>query len=289
MRGHEQESIYVIPIPRGDIVTEWSTLLRDQLRANALAYSRVHGTPCYESKGRRPTIVFEEAGQGLVHGNFHPAAFHAIKANPAWKVRLAKPHPRANTLPAEKSELARELDSSNSSDALLMNCFCFPGSVERILADLGISPPDCHPEFGFKARVPLTDGREDATEIDMKIGRTLFEAKLTERDFTCCSMVHLARYRDSESHFDVSRLPSDGPRVRGYQLIRNVLAAAHHDAKLIVLLDQRRPDLLQEWWEVHAAIKSGDLRSRCGFRTWQQVAAASPPDLAEFLNLKYGL
>ena len=54
-------------------------------------------------------------------------------------------------------------------------------------------------------------------------------------------------------------------------------------------LDQRRPDLLLEWWKVHAAIRNANLRMRCGFRTWQQVAAVSPGPLALFLGAKYGL
>ena len=39
------------------------------------------------------------------------------------------------------------------------------------------------PEFGFKPRVPLTSGFVERTEIDMKLGSVLFEAKLTEADF----------------------------------------------------------------------------------------------------------
>ena len=39
------------------------------------------------------------------------------------------------------------------------------------------------PEFGFKPRIPLTSGSIERTEIDMKLGSVLFEAKLTEADF----------------------------------------------------------------------------------------------------------
>jgi hypothetical protein len=145
------------------------------------------------------------------------------------------------------------------------------------------------PEFGIKARLPLVDSSDDATEIDMRIGSHLFEAKLTERDFTSASRTHTARYRDLELCFDISALPVKGDDFAGYQLIRNVLAAAHHNASLTILLDQRRPDLLQEWWSVHSAIQNVDLRIRCGVRTWQEIAAASPPPLAQFLSAKYGL
>jgi hypothetical protein len=137
--------------------------------------------------------------------------------------------------------------------------------------------------------LPLTDGSEDATEIDMRVGSILFEAKLTEKDFTSRSAARVQRYRDLPTHFEVSALPADGAELGGYQLIRNVLAAAHHNATLIVLVDQRRPDLLQEWWGIHMAIRDVGLRLRCGFRTWQEVASASAPPLREFLAMKYGL
>jgi len=53
---------------------------------------------------------------------------------------------------------------------------------------MSIAVPECAeptdmPEFGYKARVPLLGGRTDRTEVDMKLGRLLVEAKLTESDF----------------------------------------------------------------------------------------------------------
>lgn len=270
---------------------DWAGALRTALRDSAHDWASAQGLAYYTSRGQQPTVLFERARDDQSHGNFHPDAWRAIMAEPGWFARLEKPHSQAQALPPEKAATARELDSSNSSDALLMNCFCFPGAVERISAALGLPVEGrAHPpEFGFKARLPLTDGSEDATEIDMRIGPTLFEAKLTEKDFTSRPSAHVLRYRDLPVHFEVPALPSDGTEIGGYQLIRNVLAAAHHNANLIVLLDQRRPDLLEEWWRVHSAIKSTSLRLRCSFRTWQQVAMASPAPLLEFLSSKYGL
>jgi len=268
----------------------WAIALRGAIRDSAYAWASAQGVMYYTSRGQPPTILFERAADGQSHGNFHADAWRAIMAEPAWLARLDKPHSQARALPPEKATTARELDSSNSSDALLMNCFCFPGALERIYPSLGPSPEGtAHPEFGFKAKLPLTDGTEDATEIDMRIGSTLFEAKLTEKDFTSRPTAHVLRYVGLPAYFEVSALPSDGTETGGYQLIRNVLAAAHHNASLLVLIDQRRPDLLQEWWRVHSAIKDVSLRLRCGFRTWQQVAAAGPAPLQEFLSLKYGL
>jgi len=77
-----------------------------------------------------------------------------------------------------------ELDSVNSSDALLMNIFCHPG----VVADGALSPAVARllgveeasqPCFGINPRVPLRSGRLDRTEIDMHLGDLFVEAKLT--------------------------------------------------------------------------------------------------------------
>lgn len=266
----------------------WSGKLRNALRESHIAWAAGQGIPNYLSLGSSPTVLFEMAADGWSHGNFHPESWRAIAATPEWSARVGKPHSQPGALPVEKRQGVRELDSSNSSDALLMNCFCFPDGAARILKGLDLTDEGALPEFGVKAKLPLVDGREDATEVDMRIGSVLFEAKLTERDFTTCSRPHVERYTDLETHFDLDRLPTRAGEIMGYQLIRNVLAAAHHNASFVVLLDQRRPDLLLEWWHVHSAIRSGALRARCEFRTWQQVAAACPTKLAGFLVQKYG-
>lgn len=201
--------------------------------------------------------------------------------------RLDKAHSQKKALPQAKRETARELDSCNSSDALLMNCFCFPGAKTSLLggATENVSPP----VFGFSARLKLSNGTADTTEIDMLCGGVIVEAKLTEVSFTTKPEAHIRRYADFDAHFDVNALPREGELIGGYQLIRNVLAAAQHNVKLVVLLDSRRPDLLQEWWRVHSSIRELPLRMRCGFRTWQEVAAESSQDLRNFLQEKYGL
>ena len=273
-------------------MTNWAGKLKDELRERAMHWAAAQGVLHYSSLGDLPTVLFPIAQDRNSHGNFHPDSWRAIRASDVLARRLEKPHAQAATaLPVERAG-ARELDSSNSSDALLMNCFCFPGAAPRIMKGLGLWKSigsTALPEFGFKAKLPKTQNRQDATELDMRIGPHIFEAKLTESDFTT-TQVELAReYVDFAAVFDDSALPLTGSNFQGYQLIRNVLAAFHLKASMIVLLDQRRPDLLQEWWAVHAAIKSTELRLRCGFRTWQQVAAASPAPLAAFLSAKYGI
>lgn len=267
----------------------WSGKLRDAIRESHVFWSAEQGIPYYLSRGRSPTVLFEVAADGSGHGNFHPESWRAIAADPAWSMRVRKPHSQPGALPEDKRSSVRELDSSNSSDALLMNCFCFPGAAARILKGLGLQADDSSPDFGFKARLPILDGSEDAPEIDMRLGAVLFEAKLTEHDFTARARPHVERYQNVEAHVDLDSLPTRGAELAGYQLVRNVLAAAHYDTSFVVLLDQRRPDLMLEWWRVHAAITDAELRTRCEFRTWQQVAAASPVPLARFLARKYGI
>jgi hypothetical protein len=67
--------------------------------------------------------------------------------------------------------ISKELDSSMSSDFLLMNIFCYPGVIKRreLCLMLWAETGDL-PEFGFKPRIPLTSGFVERTEIDMKLG-----------------------------------------------------------------------------------------------------------------------
>ena len=63
------------------------------------------------------------------------------------------------------------------------------------------------PQFGFKARVPLSNGRGDRTEVDMRLGDLLVEAKLTESDFQRKSAAVVETYRDFKAVFDARDLP----------------------------------------------------------------------------------
>ena len=61
--------------------------------------------------------------------------------------------------------------------------------------------------FGWKARVPLRNGRFDRTEVDMRLGGLLVEAKLTESDFQTCKAAVAESYRDFDEVFERERLP----------------------------------------------------------------------------------
>jgi len=245
--------------------------------------------PAYESLGSDPAVLFEEYAGGSRHGNFTDASYAAMLASDQWRSRLEKTHQRTDALPPEKRGLAKELDSSTSSDALLMNVFCHPNlDVRRALRPLGLDPKGSI-EFGVPGRVPLATGQDDATELDMRIGRVHFEAKLTESDFTSKAKEHVREYVGFEEAFLAGLLPQTNRNYTTYQLISNVPPAHHHNTSFVLLLDARRPDLLRYWWDTMRAVRSSDLRARCHFLLWQEAVQATPQDLREFLARKYGV
>jgi hypothetical protein len=183
-----------------------------------------------------------------------------------------------------------ELDSSTRSDALLMNIFCHP-SVKRDgrLAALLGAEPGTSPCFGYKARVPLTNGRFDRTEVDMRLADLLVEAKLTESEFQSAEKGMLWAYRDFLDIFDREQLPQADDRYLSYQLLRNVLAACALKCSFCVLVDARRPDLADAWYAVIKCVKRVDLRITLKILTWQEVAQHVPPRLQAFLAVKCGI
>jgi hypothetical protein len=143
------------------------------------------------------------------HGNFFDASYAAIAARPEWMRRFDKIHAQGRSLPkSESGRRWRELDSSMSSDALLMNVFCAPGVAESpaVRLALGVEGEE-PPVFGWKARVPLANGRSDRTEVDMRWGGLLVESKLTEGDFQTKSAAVVEAYRDFDVVFDRELLP----------------------------------------------------------------------------------
>ncbi len=140
-------------------------LTRDQLRERA---SR-----------RLSTVSMRNAAR-----QFRSSQLPGDSARAPWKRRFEKVHSQAGRAFPKRDGVSKELDSSMSSDALLMNIFCYPGLTKRreLSLRLGTEIGDL-PQFGFKPRIPLTSGFVERTEIDMKLGPVLFEAKLTESDF----------------------------------------------------------------------------------------------------------
>jgi hypothetical protein len=152
---------------------------------------------------------------------------------------------------------------------------------------LGV-PTGLMPQFGFRPEVPLLNGRTDRTEIDMKLGDLMIEAKLTETDFQTAPTNMIRRYRDLDQVFNPEELMMSDV-VRNYQLIRGVLAASATGKSFCVLCDARRPDLIENWYLVIRAVKNCVLRCRLQLLTWQELAGVTPASLRKFLALKYGI
>jgi hypothetical protein len=184
----------------------YASLLRQEIAERNRLYAR--GRAHVVSYGSEPVVVY--APDADCHGNFYDAAYAAIQTRPEWAKRFAKIHTHGRGLPRPEDPKRkwRELDSCMSSDALLMNVFCTPGVIEstaarRLLGVDGEAPP----VFGWKARVPLASGLFDRTEVDMRWGGLLVEAKLTEGDFQTRTSTIVEAYRDFDVVFDRELLP----------------------------------------------------------------------------------
>jgi hypothetical protein len=185
----------------------YAAALRSELAARNREYAR--GWPHVESQGDDPVVVYCPDAAG--HGNFYEPAYRAILARSQWARRLNKIHAQGRTLPKwteDPHRKWRELDSCMSSDALLMNVFCTPGVADAaaVRRMLGVEA-SFTPEFGWKAKVPLKSGLFDRTEVDMRWGDLLVEAKLTEGDFQTREAEVLEAYRDFDAVFDAEQLP----------------------------------------------------------------------------------
>jgi hypothetical protein len=176
------------------------------LRNHRYARGRAH----VESYGNPPIVVYEPEDD--THGNFFEPAYRAIMATPEWARRFDKVHSQAaRSLPKPQLDLKRrwrELDSSMSSDALLMNVFCTPGVADSpvVRNALGVDV-STQPVLGWKARVPFKSGRFDRTEVDMRFGPLLVEAKLTEANFQMREARIVEAYRGFDEIFERDLLP----------------------------------------------------------------------------------
>lgn len=264
-----------------------SRALRSELSERNLQRGAALG--CEVSYSRLPSVVYADDAEGG-HGNFLRASYRRILANPAWAQRLGKSYTGAKHLPRAHDRWRGELECAASSDALLLNVFCYPGVLRRpgVCALLGVEP-GLQPSFGVRAELPMRNGEIDRTELDMCLGSTIAEAKLTESGFGRASRDRLLRYQGVEEIFDLELLPRSGGSFAGYQLIRGLLAAIRLDGHSLVLLDGRRADLQEVCFRVLRAVEQAEVRSRLRLRTWQELAGVLPAALQCFLDEKFGI
>ena len=123
----------------------------------------------------------------------------------------------------------------------------------------------------------------------MKLGSLLVEAKLTESDFQTRAADMVEGYRNFRDVFDRRMLPKLRNKYASYQLIRNVLAAYALGLSFCVILDARRPDLIEAWYAVMRCVRTAELRTRCQVLTWQELSENLPTQLQRFLRNKYGI
>ncbi len=259
---------------RKDVPTRsrYVSALRQELIARNNSYAALNLLPHATSYGELPVVVYQQSECGRHPGNFISASYRAILRRPEWRKRLQKVHSQGRrSLPARDGSW-RELDSSLSSDALLMNVFCYPGVTRRteVCRILALDPGN-FPEFGFMPRVRLLSEATERTEIEIQ------RAEVVEQ------------YRDLRDVFESRQLPRVRRKYVSYQVIRNFLAAHALNLDSCTLLDARRPDLLEDWYSIARCIRSATLRARCKVLTWQELSCCLPKALQNFLSMKYGI
>ncbi len=172
-------------MPQGTHTPQYGSLgLRQELCVRNIRWATKKALLHEHTLGKFPSVLYRPDGDGR-HGNFYPASYRRILDDPGWRRRLGKTHTTARRRLLSHDAERCELDSCNSSDALLMNIFCHPSAsspASALRKFLSISP-DAQFVFGHRPRVPMKNDRADCTEVDLCAGDLLIEAKLTEGDF----------------------------------------------------------------------------------------------------------
>ncbi len=251
-----------------------STKLKKEIRKCASSFARRHNF-----------TVDDSHASALIFCNlddcFHPDSLRAIHEAPDWNARTLKKHQNVKGV--------LEMQSSNSSDALLMNIFCHPligkwAGVRKILrADVkSIS-------FGVPGAVHINKGQSDRTEIDMTLPSAFCEAKLIEDDFKHKRKEIVESYDGLYKAFHVESLPRVGTDYDNYQIIRNLLAAKQHNRDHILFCDERRTDLVRRYMTTVSCLQDSKDRLRCRVICWQEIAAVCGKLLREWIEEKYGI
>lgn len=243
--------------------------LKERLLSNALNLCHKESINGIE---RKSAFLFDN-----IEMNFNSATFeHISKKNDFYK-RLNKVHPNVPNF--------KEMQSSNSSDALLMNIFAHPKIKEwKSLRDLISINQSDNIEFGWNPE--FENEKKHKTEIDMKIGSSIFEAKLTEKDFTKKELQIVLTYPKLENIINLSVLTKNNI-VSNYQLIRNLLTIEKYDYKFNLIIDESRTDLIREFYKVKFAIKDKSLSDRFNFLTWQEISDSVGIELKNYITEKY--
>jgi hypothetical protein len=138
----------------------WAGKLRFELAHEHATTRRASGVFVRESRG----IANRALGSvgPARHENFIDESYEAILKRRDWDERLTKARSQKGTFPEDRRSAARELDSCNSSDALLTNSFCYPSAAPQIFAALMPDPGWIEgfvAEFADVERIPTGKGK----------------------------------------------------------------------------------------------------------------------------------
>ncbi len=245
-----------------------------EIRKAALNYA--HNRKLTVDESHASAVIFRNLSD-----NFHSESFKNIANNREWQHRTAKTHQNVAGM--------LEMQSSNSSDALLMNIFCHPDIGRwKGIRNLINETLDAI-VFGFPGQVHMKGEQVDSTEIDMALTGLFCEAKLTENDFTQKTVDVVERYDGLHATFHAEDLPRVGGKYDNYQIIRNLLAAFQHGKKHILLCDERRSDLVLRYMQTVSCLREMQNRKNCRVVFWQEIAGACGASLRDWIEEKYGI
>lgn len=251
-----------------------SDALKQEIRKHALAFARRKDLPVDDTHAS--AVIFCRLDDSL-----HPESLENIRMMPDWNLRTQKVHQNVTGV--------LEMQSSNSSDGLLMSIFCHPSitkwsGVRKVLRnDMATIA------FGVPGVVKIRNGQTDTTEIDMALPSAFCEAKLTEADFTHKRPEVVERYDGFQETFHSNTLQKAGRDYDNYQIIRNLLAAKQHNRDHILFCDERRPDLVRRYMSTVSCLRDIEDRMRCRVIFWQEVVAACGQSLRKWVEEKYGI
>jgi len=252
---------------------DYANQLKQRLKKNA--YHLVDVEQNISGEQTNSAFIFNDVSM-----NFNRKSFDEIQKVDSWKKRLNKKHTHFN-------DGTFEMQSCNSSDALLMNIFCYPKFKKwKGVQDLLEVNFEENIKFGWNP-VFKNEGKNHRTEIDLKIGNVICEAKLTERDFTSKEISVVKKYDDFFTVFDQNYLNINNGKIENYQLIRNILAANKKDYRFILLVDQTRIDLIRSLFSITKAIRDVNLRNKVSYITWQELVDRCGKDLKKYIENKY--
>ena len=107
----------------------YASRLRHELSLRNRAFALQRQLPHVESYGSLAVTVYQPHPTRKRHGNFFDESYAAMLAIPEWRKRLEKVHTSGPSSLPRSQRGWKELDSSMSSDALLMNIFCCPSTL----------------------------------------------------------------------------------------------------------------------------------------------------------------